>query len=155
MKESFKRFRKRHLSNDPIITLFSLGSCGRVITNEEVVKHSFMKKEDDEAKVSIEGEFSHASVETSSENETMLTGHPLEPMEVDHPIRCPHPEPCIIQDGRALKERAASTKRRGPLPFLTAGEVQSMRWNRRSAPSDCQIYPTASAPEHSLIDALP
>ncbi|KAI5057557.1 hypothetical protein GOP47_0027572 [Adiantum capillus-veneris] len=152
MKESFKRFRKRHLSNDPIITLFS---CGKAVTHEEAVKHGPMKKEEDETQISNEAVLSHPGLEISSDNESVLTQHPMEPTEVDHPIRCPHPEPCIIQDGRALKERAPSMKRRGQLPFITESEVQRQRWNRRSAPSDCQIYPAASAPEHSLIVALP
>lgn len=153
MIQSFKQFRKRHLSNDPGIALFPLGPCGKALTDEETSKHSLMKKDENEIKIG-DDTLSDVGPTANSDDESVLMRHPMEPNEIDHPIRCPHPEPCIIQDGRALKERLPSIKRRGQLPFLTKQEVQSLRWDRRAAPSDCQIYPNASAPETSFTHLL-
>eukprot|EP00250_Pteridium_aquilinum_P012501 c20764_g1_i1 orf=300-794(+) len=162
MIESFRKFRKRHLSNDPMITLFALGSCRKALAVEEAheegkgrtITRGLMKKDDDETKIGDDDGLSHAYLATNSDNETVLMRLPMEPPVTDHPIRCPHPEPCILQDGRALKERLPSLKRTGQLPFLTESEVQRLRWSRRAAPSDCRIYPAASAPETSLINLL-
>ncbi|KAH7298562.1 hypothetical protein KP509_25G049600 [Ceratopteris richardii] len=157
MIESLKQFRKRHLSNDPILGLFSLAPCSKVETDEASeaeTPRKILTKDDEETKIVYEQVELYGAHEGQSDEEPALKQHPTEPVIVDQPIRCPHPEPCIIQDGRALKERPPSMKRRGQLPFLTAGEVQRLRWNRRTAPNDFQIYPAASAPEPSFLDAL-
>eukprot|EP00250_Pteridium_aquilinum_P012503 c20764_g2_i1 orf=347-820(+) len=156
MIESFKKFRKRHLSNDPMIALFAHGSCRKSTAVENVVKHVLLKKDDEETKLGDDDGASHADPATSTDKkESVMMRHPMEPPGIDHPIRCPHPEPCILQDGRALKERLPSLKRTGQLPFLTESEVEKLRWSRRTAPSDCHIYPAASAPETLLINQVP
>ncbi|MCO5551042.1 hypothetical protein L7F22_004538 [Adiantum nelumboides] len=97
------------------------------------------------------GLFSHGSLEEKEEHcnvkdmaglhvqhgieppeEFMPIEHPLEPMENDQPIRCPQPEPCIIHDGRILKERLRlSMQRCRELPFVQERETHGLqhRWH--------------------------
>jgi len=38
--------------------------------------------------------------------------HPMEPHDIDRPVRCPPPEPCIMHDGRMWKDRLLASSRR-------------------------------------------
>ncbi|PIA58739.1 hypothetical protein AQUCO_00500587v1 [Aquilegia coerulea] len=79
--------------------------------------------------------------------------HPSEPIDNDPPVRCPLPEPSILNDGRIWKERMSATVQRTPdLPVPKDGESPETVSNgtrpRRS------ILPSLSAPEHNLINLL-
>lgn len=149
-----KQPRKRHLSIDSVITLLNpLGSCRRAISADVIASQRIVAKKDEETEMGSGDMLSQAGVTRMSDEECILRPHLMEPREIDHPLRCPHPEHGILQDGRALKSRAPSIKRRGSLPFLTNEETQSKRWS--TMPSVCEIYPAASAPEISLKTILP
>ncbi|XP_024387045.1 uncharacterized protein [Physcomitrium patens] len=40
---------------------------------------------------------------------------PMEPTDLDKPVRCPPPEPCIVHDGIVFKDRLANSRRRSDL----------------------------------------
>ncbi|KAG0591810.1 hypothetical protein KC19_1G203900 [Ceratodon purpureus] len=40
---------------------------------------------------------------------------PMEPNDLDRPVRCPPPEPCIVHDGIVFKDRLANSRRRSDL----------------------------------------
>lgn len=151
MIKFFKQRNNRQLSNDPAVAaLFPIFPCGKAAVVQETSKQSLIEKDDDETKIGDNDGLSHVGFASStSEDEPVMSEHPNEPCEIDHPIRCPHPEPCIIQDGRALKKRLPSIKRKGQLPFLTKSEVQRLSFSCRSAPSDFRTYPAATALEPS------
>ncbi|CAN8313902.1 unnamed protein product [Cochlearia groenlandica] len=86
--------------------------------------------------------------------------HPVEPLDNDHPIQCPLPEPSILNDGRLWKERvSASTRRRGDLQVVkdeisAESGGSAARPPRPSPPPNRSILPSLSAPEHNLINLL-
>ncbi|KAF9624673.1 hypothetical protein IFM89_012944 [Coptis chinensis] len=84
--------------------------------------------------------------------------HPSEPIDSDLPIKCPLPEPSILNDGRIWKERmSATTQRTADLPVLKDGatlETESNGTRPRSSQSRRSILPSISAPEHNLINLL-
>jgi hypothetical protein len=38
--------------------------------------------------------------------------HPLEQTDIDRPVHCPAPEPCIVHDGKVWKQRVVAIARR-------------------------------------------
>ncbi|KAI4367943.1 hypothetical protein MLD38_016564 [Melastoma candidum] len=84
--------------------------------------------------------------------------HPVEPLDNDHPIQCPLPEPSILNDGRIWKERvSANARRRTDLPLMPGGggAVEPITAPKpRQAHSNRTIIPSISAPEHNLLKLL-
>ncbi|XP_042489081.1 uncharacterized protein LOC122069191 [Macadamia integrifolia] len=83
--------------------------------------------------------------------------HPIEPLDNDRPVKCPLPEPSILNDGRIWKERMSANGRRGNLPVMKEGvnlESETVGTKPRSAPSNRLILPSLSAPEHNIINLL-
>ncbi|KAK9144221.1 hypothetical protein Sjap_004124 [Stephania japonica] len=84
--------------------------------------------------------------------------HPIEPLNNDQPVKCPLPEPSILNDSRIWKERMSTTVRRSTdLPVMMEGnplESESNGSRPRSARSNRLILPSLSAPEHNLINLL-
>jgi len=98
---------------------------------------------------------------------------PTEPTNYDQPVKCPLPEPSILNDGRIWKERmsSVSSRVRGDLPVVKEGsqlEPEAARGNKprpsppkaprgnnpRPSPPKRAISPSLSAPEHNLINLL-
>ncbi|BFI40618.1 hypothetical protein MPTK2_7g11340 [Marchantia polymorpha subsp. ruderalis] len=77
--------------------------------------------------------------------------HPLEPPDIDKPVRCPPPEPCIVHDGRIWKERVAIARRRMDMVKDKDG-VPGRR--RKALSSEHVILPSLSAPEHVILKYL-
>ncbi|KAF6135856.1 hypothetical protein GIB67_028175 [Kingdonia uniflora] len=44
--------------------------------------------------------------------------HPVEPFDNDQPVKCPLPEPSILNDGRIWKERMSATSESSDLPTV-------------------------------------
>uniref|UniRef100_A0A8R7QV44 Uncharacterized protein n=1 Tax=Triticum urartu TaxID=4572 RepID=A0A8R7QV44_TRIUA len=71
--------------------------------------------------------------------------HPVEPVNLDQPVKCPLPEPSILHDGRIWQERmsTAGGRPRTDLPVVKEGS---------------QLEPdsstTRSAPEHNILALL-
>lgn len=85
--------------------------------------------------------------------------HPIEPLNRDQPVKCPLPEPSILNDGRIWKERmsSANPRVRADLPVVKEGsqlESEAGGAKPRRAPLKRNILPSFSAPEHNLIDLL-
>ncbi|KAK9095584.1 hypothetical protein Scep_027053 [Stephania cephalantha] len=84
--------------------------------------------------------------------------HPIEPLNNDQPVKCPLPEPSILNDGRIWKERMSATVRRSTdLPVMMEGnplESESNGSRPRSSRPNRLILPSLSAPEHNLINML-
>ncbi|XP_076896014.1 uncharacterized protein LOC143548828 [Bidens hawaiensis] len=85
--------------------------------------------------------------------------HPTEPVDIDQPIRCPLPEPSILNDGRIWKERVtAGAQRRADLPIMQeeAGAPPGPETPRtKSRPrTNRMILPSISAPEHNILKLL-
>uniref|UniRef100_A0A7N0U4K0 Cystic fibrosis transmembrane conductance regulator n=1 Tax=Kalanchoe fedtschenkoi TaxID=63787 RepID=A0A7N0U4K0_KALFE len=84
--------------------------------------------------------------------------HPVEPLDNDQPVECPLPEPSILNDGRIWKERLSASMRRKPdLPVMTEGvplESEAGEVRVRQPQSKRSILPSASAPEHSILQLL-
>ncbi|KAI4343295.1 hypothetical protein MLD38_027821 [Melastoma candidum] len=84
--------------------------------------------------------------------------HPIEPLNNDHPIQCPLPEPSILNDGRIWKGRvSANATRTGDLPMMPgAGAVEPTSTPKRKPPPhpNGTILPSVSAPEHNLLKLL-
>ncbi|KAJ6814087.1 uncharacterized protein M6B38_139340 [Iris pallida] len=85
--------------------------------------------------------------------------HPSEPIDYDQPVKCPLPEPSILNDGRIWKERmsSASARMRADLPVVKEGsqlESEPAEAKPRPAPPKRSILPSLSAPEHNLINLL-
>ncbi|KAI0489245.1 uncharacterized protein LOC110116318 [Dendrobium catenatum] len=85
--------------------------------------------------------------------------HPIEPLNHDQPVRCPMPEPSILNDGRIWKERmtSVSARMRIELPVVKEGSQLSpeaaVAKTPRSTPRRA-ILPSVSAPEGNLINLL-
>ncbi|XP_020577641.1 uncharacterized protein LOC110022855 [Phalaenopsis equestris] len=88
--------------------------------------------------------------------------HPIEPLNHDQPVRCPMPEPSILNDGRIWKERmtSVSARMRMELPVVKEGmqlspeaTVSEKSPPVRSTPRRA-ILPSVSAPEGNLINML-
>ncbi|ONK55770.1 uncharacterized protein A4U43_C10F810 [Asparagus officinalis] len=87
--------------------------------------------------------------------------HPTEPTDCDQPVKCPLPEPSILNDGRIWKERmsSVSARFRGDLPVVKEGphlEPEAVAGSDKPRPSPTKrgILPSLSAPEHDLIKLL-
>ncbi|XP_058085226.1 uncharacterized protein LOC131232768 [Magnolia sinica] len=86
--------------------------------------------------------------------------HPIEPLDTDQPVRCPLPEPSILNDGTIWKERlSASMGRRSDLPVVREGvhsESEAAAGTKpRSVPARRSRLPSSiSAPENDLINML-
>ncbi|ERN15554.1 uncharacterized protein LOC18443844 [Amborella trichopoda] len=87
--------------------------------------------------------------------------HPIEPPDHDKPVKCPMPEPPILNDGRIWKERlAASVRRRAELPVMKEGggqqhlQSESEHIRLHSPPSKHLILPSLSAPEQNIVKLL-
>ncbi|XP_078439918.1 uncharacterized protein LOC144710119 [Wolffia australiana] len=80
--------------------------------------------------------------------------HPSEPFDHVEPVKCPLPEPSIINDGRIWKERISATAQaRAEVPSVikessSVGSERSRIGNRRL------ILPSFSAPEHKILNLL-
>ncbi|KAG0492043.1 hypothetical protein HPP92_005124 [Vanilla planifolia] len=85
--------------------------------------------------------------------------HPIEPINHDQPVRCPLPEPSILNDGRIWKERmsSSSARMRADLPVMKDGVPIEREGNGRrhkSAPRSRPILPSLSAPENQILKLL-
>ncbi|XBH79596.1 hypothetical protein VPH35_105525 [Triticum aestivum] len=85
--------------------------------------------------------------------------HPVEPVNLDQPVKCPLPEPSILHDGRIWQERmsTAGGRPRTDLPVVKEGsqlEPDSSTTRSRSALRRRAILPSVSAPEHNILALL-
>ncbi|KAL5724704.1 hypothetical protein ACHQM5_007930 [Ranunculus cassubicifolius] len=82
--------------------------------------------------------------------------HPAEPIDNDPPVKCPLPEPSILNDGRIWKERMSATvQRTSDLPTVEEkASPKTPNGTTRSRSSSRSILPSLSAPEHNLINLL-
>ncbi|XP_010920027.1 uncharacterized protein [Elaeis guineensis] len=85
--------------------------------------------------------------------------HPIEPLNHDQPVKCPLPEPSILNDGRIWKERisSAGTRMRTDLPVVKDRSHLESRdggTKPQSEPPRRAILPSMSAPEHNIIALL-
>ncbi|KAK1308977.1 hypothetical protein QJS10_CPA09g01566 [Acorus calamus] len=84
--------------------------------------------------------------------------HPIEPPDCDEPVKCPLPEPSILNDGQIWKERMPVNERPGAdLPIMEEeSHVQSNSSGKKARPSrvNHSMVPSFSAPEHNLINLL-
>ncbi|KAF7053550.1 hypothetical protein CFC21_061446 [Triticum aestivum] len=85
--------------------------------------------------------------------------HPVEPVNLDQPVKCPLPEPSILHDGRIWQERmsTAGGRPRTDLPVVKEGlqlEPDSSTTRSRSAVRRRAILPSVSAPEHNILALL-
>ncbi|XXG75547.1 hypothetical protein AAC387_Pa08g0094 [Persea americana] len=90
--------------------------------------------------------------------------HPIEPLDSDQPVKCPLPEPSILNDGSIWKERLSATvQRRADLPVVKegaqletgAGTKERLSPVRRPSPVRRSSLPSSiSAPEHNFIQLL-
>ncbi|XP_020408862.1 uncharacterized protein [Zea mays] len=84
---------------------------------------------------------------------------PVEPINLDEPVKCPLPEPSILHDGRIWKEKmsSVSTRVRTDLPVVKEGsqlEPDGSSARSRSAVPRRAILPSVSAPEHNILALL-
>eukprot|EP00250_Pteridium_aquilinum_P028341 c36979_g1_i1 orf=187-657(+) len=129
--------------------------CSKSSGVHEPVKRSLVKKGKELSDSVSQESIAHLAAGVDAKDGPSCTVHPAEPVEVDRPIRCPQPEPGIIHDGRLLKERLPITvKTIGDFTFLTQSEYQSLLKRQRRLSSDRLIFPSASAPEHSICHLL-
>ncbi|GMH09169.1 hypothetical protein Nepgr_011009 [Nepenthes gracilis] len=86
--------------------------------------------------------------------------HPTEPLDNDKPVRCPLPEPSILNDGRIWKERvsAAGVRRRADMPLIKEGTSADSEASTEMSPwpqqSSRLILSSISAPEHKILNLL-
>ncbi|KAK1289837.1 hypothetical protein QJS10_CPB18g01459 [Acorus calamus] len=85
--------------------------------------------------------------------------HPSEPLNCDEPVKCPLPEPSILNDGRIWKERLSVNARtaRVDLPVVNdETRVQSKSSGKKPRPSHVNhsMGPSLSAPEYKFINLL-
>uniref|UniRef100_A0ACD5Z2M1 Uncharacterized protein n=1 Tax=Avena sativa TaxID=4498 RepID=A0ACD5Z2M1_AVESA len=86
--------------------------------------------------------------------------HPVEPVNLDQPVKCPLPEPSILHDGRIWQERMSSTaggRVRTDLPVVKEGsQLESDSSGTRPQPAVRRraILPSVSAPEHNILALL-
>ncbi|KAL9246987.1 hypothetical protein vseg_020463 [Gypsophila vaccaria] len=83
--------------------------------------------------------------------------HPTEPLDNDRPVRCPVPEPSILNDGRKWKERVSAehVRRRPDLSLLKDGLVNDSAGPRSlRAETNRMMLPSVSAPEHNILNLL-
>ncbi|CAM6033740.1 unnamed protein product [Sphagnum compactum] len=81
--------------------------------------------------------------------------HPLEQADMDQPVHCPPPEPCIVHDGKAWKERlVASMRRRGEIAramqetdHIEYYSSSTKHSRRRSHSNESSQFPPLTAPE--------
>ncbi|XP_010276771.1 PREDICTED: uncharacterized protein LOC104611435 [Nelumbo nucifera] len=84
--------------------------------------------------------------------------HPVEPLDNDRPVKCPLPEPSILNDGRIWKEHiSANAQRMSDLSVMKEEshlepEVAGIKQQRSQ--SNRLILPSLSAPEHNLVHLL-
>ncbi|CAM6073863.1 unnamed protein product [Sphagnum tenellum] len=82
--------------------------------------------------------------------------YPLEQADMDQPVHCPPPEPSIVHDGKAWKERlVASMRRRGEIAramqetnhieYYSSSSTKHSR--RRSHSNESSQLPPLTAPE--------
>ncbi|KAG0472844.1 hypothetical protein HPP92_014701 [Vanilla planifolia] len=85
--------------------------------------------------------------------------HPIEPLNHDQPVRCPLPEPSILNDGTIWKERMSSGGERARTELPVVKEESQLAFGAvaakpaRFAPRRA-ILPSISAPEGDIIDLL-
>ncbi|OEL14155.1 hypothetical protein BAE44_0024829 [Dichanthelium oligosanthes] len=80
---------------------------------------------------------------------------PVEPVNLDQPVKCPLPEPSILHDGSIWKDKmsSASVRVRADLPVVQEGsqlDSDSSSTRSRSAVPRRAILPSISAPEHNI-----
>ncbi|KAL5207697.1 hypothetical protein ABZP36_032132 [Zizania latifolia] len=85
--------------------------------------------------------------------------HPVEPVNLDQPVKCPLPEPSILHDGRIWKERMSTAGARAmtDLPVVKEGsqlESDSSGARSRSSVPKRTILPSVSAPENNILALL-
>ncbi|CAA6657251.1 unnamed protein product [Spirodela intermedia] len=80
--------------------------------------------------------------------------HPTEPLDHAQPLKCPLPEPSIINDGRIWKERmsANAQARTDILPIMK--ESSSLESEASRLRAKHLILPSFSAPEHKILNLL-
>ncbi|KAL2612687.1 hypothetical protein R1flu_024379 [Riccia fluitans] len=74
--------------------------------------------------------------------------HPSEPPDIDKPVRCPPPEPCIVHDGRIWKERVVIARRR--MDMVKEKESSMPGRRRKGFSSERVIVSSHSAPDHLI-----
>ncbi|KAF3321538.1 hypothetical protein FCM35_KLT13754 [Carex littledalei] len=85
--------------------------------------------------------------------------HPVEPLNHDQPVKCPLPEPSILNDGRIWKERMSSvgSRVRTDLPVVREeSPLEPDAGGSRPKPVVTRraMLPSMSAPEHSFVALL-
>ncbi|KAG8071979.1 hypothetical protein GUJ93_ZPchr0006g45229 [Zizania palustris] len=86
--------------------------------------------------------------------------HPVEPVNLDQPVKCPLPEPSILHDGRIWKERMSTAGARAmtDLPVVKEGsqlESDSSGASSRSSVQKRAILPSKSEEKtRSLITGV-
>ncbi|RWR81051.1 ATP-dependent RNA helicase Dbp73D isoform 1 [Cinnamomum micranthum f. kanehirae] len=85
--------------------------------------------------------------------------HPIEPLDNAQPVKCPLPEPSILNDGRIWKERLSTSVPRMPdLPVMKGRahlETEAAGTKTHRNPVSRSSLPSSiSAPEHNFINLL-
>ncbi|KAG1361995.1 hypothetical protein COCNU_10G002140 [Cocos nucifera] len=85
--------------------------------------------------------------------------HPTEPLNNDQPVKCPLPEPSILNDGRIWKERMSSVSARVRTNLAVVKEASHLESEAggtkpHSNPPKRTILPSISAPEHNIVALL-
>ncbi|KAI5076594.1 hypothetical protein GOP47_0008659 [Adiantum capillus-veneris] len=148
-----KSLAKKQHSNDGTLKCSWLHSCRKLTGIHEPVKRSLAKGTESHVSV-IKKNVAPLVTLVCTEAETSLTAYPTEPMELDHPIRCPQPEPGVIHDGDFFRKKLqSSTKKTREISFLTEKEVCFLQ-SRQPLSDNWPIFPCASAPEPSISKLL-
>ncbi|KAH7291214.1 hypothetical protein KP509_29G006800 [Ceratopteris richardii] len=151
MTEALMKRKYLHVYN---IKFSWLQSCSKLTGVHEPVRRTFVKGKENSA--SSEPEYlSPLVIPAHTETELPLTTYPAEPIETDLPIRCPQPEPLIVHDGEIFRERAQNVpKTTGEILFLSENEVRNLLRRQHRRLNDRPIFPSASAPESSILELL-
>ncbi|KAH7421245.1 hypothetical protein KP509_13G047600 [Ceratopteris richardii] len=131
---------------------FRLYSCSRTSGVHEPVKRKCVKREESPVSSNLEP-ITTFTTAINLLSEQPLKMCPVQPIDIDKTIRCPPPEPAILQDGDLLRNRLPSCRRR-EIMVLPEAEAQKLlhRWHR--FPNKLPFFPSASAPESRMLRLL-
>ncbi|CAK9190131.1 unnamed protein product [Sphagnum troendelagicum] len=80
--------------------------------------------------------------------------HPLEQTDIDQPVHCPAPEPCIVHDGKVWKQRVVAIARRRAENARAMAVTDHIEYysstqhrRRRSRSRESSQLPSLTAPE--------
>ncbi|KAK1314395.1 hypothetical protein QJS10_CPA06g00425 [Acorus calamus] len=79
--------------------------------------------------------------------------HPNEPLDCDEPVKCPLPEPSILNDGRIWKERMSVNAQTARVDLPVVNDESSGKKPRPSHVNH-SMGPSLSAPEYNFINLL-